>query len=121
MLLILTMYAAAISCSKDKGALPKPKPATCDTIPERITINVENFQFVPASVDCEVGDTIRWVWVSGFHTTTSTSVPAGAATWDSPIDNANTTFTYVMTKAGNYAYWCTPHSPGMSGTINVCQ
>ncbi len=83
------------------------------------TITVANFQFSPSSVNAIVGDTIKWVWQSGSHTTTSTSVPAGAATWSSPMNTATQTFTYKLTVAGAYTYWCIPHKPGMAGTINV--
>jgi plastocyanin len=73
-------------------------------------VNVQDFSFTPQAIpNVIVGDMIVWHWVSGTHTTTSISVPAGAATWDSPITSANPTYTYVVTVAGNYGYKCTPH------------
>jgi hypothetical protein len=57
-----------------------------------------------------VGDIIKWVWVNGSHTTTSTDIPAGAATWDSPMNSASTTFQYEVTAPGVYNYQCTPHA-----------
>ncbi len=96
------------------------------------TVQVANFQFsVPggsSTVNASVGDTITWVWVSGSHTTTcdpaspqgsGNSLPAGAATWNSPINSTNKTFSYKLTVAGVYKYWCIPHAPDMAGTINV--
>jgi plastocyanin len=74
------------------------------------TITVANFSFTPALVNAVVGDTIKWSWSIGDHTTTSTSVPTGAAVWDSPISSLSTTFTYVITTPGNYSYQCTPHA-----------
>jgi len=83
-------------------------------------IQVSNFVFTPASVNAFIGDTIKWVWVSGSHTTTSTNIPLTALTWDSPITSTNTTYTYVITKSGTYNYKCTPHEAmGMVGVINV--
>lgn len=82
-------------------------------------VQVMDFQFSPASLNVNVGDTIRWQWVNGGHTTTSTSVPPGAATWDSPINSGNQIFSYVVTVPGNYIYWCTPHAPGMAGSFSA--
>jgi plastocyanin len=84
------------------------------------TINVANFQFSPTPLNAFVGDTIKWVWVSGNHTTTSTNIPLTASSWDSPIDASNTTFSYVILSPGTYNYKCTPHeSMGMVGAINA--
>ena len=84
------------------------------------TVTVQNFSFSPSSVNAMVSDTILWTWASGSHTTTSTSVPAGAATWNQSMNSSSTTFQYVITVAGTYNYKCTPHaSSGMTGTINA--
>ncbi|MEI6059529.1 MAG: BACON domain-containing carbohydrate-binding protein [Bacteroidota bacterium] len=82
-------------------------------------ISVQNYSFTPASIpDVVVGDTIRWVWVSGSHTTTSTTIPASAATWNSPISSTTTTYDYKVTLAGTYNYKCTPHAAmGMVGSF----
>ncbi|MCC7223742.1 MAG: T9SS type A sorting domain-containing protein [Chitinophagales bacterium] len=85
-----------------------------------IEVGPGGFFFVPASVNAQVGDIIRWVWVDGFHTTTSTTIPAGAASWDQPLTGAGQQFEYTLTTAGTYNYVCTPHSGlGMAGTIIV--
>lgn len=82
-------------------------------------IQVANFQFSPANVNVIVGDTIKWVWVDGTHTTTSTSLPGGAAAWDSPINTTTTSFSYKVTVAGTYNYWCSIHAPTMAGVITA--
>lgn len=83
-----------------------------------VTIQVLAQTFNPSSVSVTVGDTILWQWVVGTHTTTSTVVPAGATTWNAPIDAGNQTFRYRVGVAGNYSYHCIPHSGfGMTGTI----
>jgi hypothetical protein len=43
-----------------------------------------------------VGDTVRWEWNNGDHTTTSTTVPAGAATWNSPLNSITRFFEYPV-------------------------
>lgn len=82
-------------------------------------IQVANFQFTPSSLNVNVGDTIKWVWISGSHTTTSTSVPNGAASWNNPMNTNNKTFLYKITAAGTYSYDCIPHAPDMAGTITA--
>jgi len=84
-------------------------------------INVQNFSFSPSNItDVEVGDTIMWVWVSGTHTTTSTTIPLGATAWNSPITSAVPSFEYKVTIAGVYNYKCTPHaSMGMVGAFTA--
>lgn len=71
------------------------------------TVHVKDHQFVPGAFNALVGDTVLWVWDNGTHTTTGTAVniPAGAATWDAPIDASNQSFEYVITVAGKYFYF----------------
>ena len=85
---------------------------------ETHTVAVSNNQFTPSSLNVVVGDVIQWVWDAGFHTTTSISVPGGAATWDIAIDNSSTTFSYTVTTAGSYSYECLFH-PGMTGAFTA--
>ena len=73
------------------------------------SIVVSNFQFTPASLSVNVGDTIVWTLGSGNHTTTSNTIPVGADPWDSPINSTVQSFTYVINVAGTYDYICTPH------------
>lgn len=91
-------------------------------------VNVADYSFSPAAIDnVTVGDTVRWVWVSGRHTTTcdpasqgtGNSLPDGAATWNSPINATDPVFDYVVTMAGAYKYWCIPHAPNMAGTFTA--
>jgi plastocyanin len=79
------------------------------------TVSVLSSSFSPALVNVEVGDTVKWIHTGGSHTTTSTAVPSGAATWDSPITPNVTMFSYKVTEAGTYDYICTPH--GFTGQI----
>ena len=85
------------------------------------TVTASGFTFTPSSIpNAKVGDTITWVFVSGIHTTTSVTIPSGAAIWDAPIAAATPTFSYVITKAGTYNYQCTFHALfGMTGTFTA--
>jgi plastocyanin len=82
-------------------------------------ISVQSNFFNPSSItDVVVGDTMRWVWVSGSHTTTSTTIPAGASTWNSTINSTTTSYEYKVTVAGTFNYKCTPHAAmGMIGSF----
>jgi plastocyanin len=86
-------------------------------------VNVQSFSFTPSSLPAvNLGDTIRWVWINGSHTTTSTvaTIPPGAAAWNSPITSAVPSFEYVPAVTGTYNYWCIPHQAmGMTGSFVV--
>ena len=82
-------------------------------------VTVQNFSFSPSSFSATVGDTVEWQWVSGTHTTTSLTIPGGAASWNNNITSSSTKFDYVITTAGTYNYWCAIHTTSMEGSFNV--
>jgi plastocyanin len=83
-------------------------------------IKVSNYQFSPKTVNAVVGDKIEWIWVNGKHTTTSTSIPGNANSWNKPTDKGHQNFTYTVKIAGTYKYRCNFHFQlGMVGTIKV--
>lgn len=87
------------------------------------TVTVANFQFSPVIIpNVFVGDTIRWVWISGNHTTTcdqnadpGTFLPTGAATWNANINVGSQSYQYKVTVPGQYQYTCVFHSVDMGG------
>ncbi len=83
------------------------------------TVTVQDFQFSPADMTVNIGDTINWLWMNGSHTTTSMSVPEGASSWNSEINSIATAFSYVVMTAGTYSYNCTIHPTQMTGTFTV--
>ena len=85
------------------------------------TVNVQNFQFSPASItNVVVGDVIKWVWIEGTHTSTSLTIPAGADVWDAALTSGSTEFSYTVTEAGVYNYECTPHGAfGMTASFTA--
>jgi plastocyanin len=83
-------------------------------------VDVADFQFTPSTLNVVVGDVLHFVWINGGHTTTSSSVPVGAAPWDSPINSLNTTFDYTVTTAGAYTFFCQIHGALlMSGSVTA--
>lgn len=84
------------------------------------TITQSGFSFNPQTLSVSVGDTIRWQWTGGSHTTTSIDVPDGAAEWESPLNNTTQQFEYIVTVAGTYDYVCVPHQGmGMTGSFTA--
>jgi len=92
----------------------------CVKNPYANTINIQTggVAFTPDTVNATVGDTLKWVWSDGTHTTTSTTIPGGAPVWNAPLDLSHTSFIYVLTVAGTYNYQCNFHvSFGMVGVV----
>lgn len=77
-------------------------------------------KFNPSSITTVVvGDIVRFEYVSGFHTTTSTTIPAGALSWDANMAANGDAFDYEVKVAGKYNYVCSPHAPGMAGSFTA--
>ena len=81
-------------------------------------VNQQGLTFSPADFSVTVGDTVRFRWNNGTHNTVSTQVPAGAATWNSPLNSGNQSYDYKVTVAGNYAFECTFHN-GQDGIFTA--
>jgi plastocyanin len=83
------------------------------------------FTFAPNDVTINAGDTVHWIWDTGGHSTTSTTVPGGcvpggADPWDSNVLPMGSTFDHTFNTNGNYSYKCTPHcGMGMVGIVRV--
>jgi len=103
-------------------------PAAADTV----VVHVYNFDFsinpsgqpiVDATI--HVGDTVRWVWDGGFHSTTS--IAGMTESWDSGVTSmVGFTFEHTFTHEGVFTYYCTIHgsdtgggASGMAGTVTV--
>lgn len=90
--------------------------------PKTVTINVADFSFSPSNAQIMEGDTVRWVWQSGSHTTTSgtgAADPNAGDLWNQPMNAQNTSFTRVFDAEGSFPYFCAPHEPNMRANIQV--
>ena len=99
------------------------------------TVTLSGITFDPADLTINVGDTVHWVWVSGFHNVESGVVENAVGVHDGrfrsgdPTVVVGTTFDLVMDQtfldahpaANNvYPYFCVVHADvGMEGTITV--
>jgi plastocyanin len=87
-------------------------------------VTVSNFQFSPSNIpNVLVGDTIKFNFGgSNFHNVTTNSlglVPAGAAAiFSGSPGSVTTSYSYTVTKAGSYRYYCEIHSSnGTTGMV----
>jgi plastocyanin len=85
----------------------------------KVVVTVQNFSFTPSSFTVNLGDTIQWKWINGTHTTTSQTIPGGAATWNANINSATQTFNYVPSVVGTYNYHCGIHPTTMIASFSV--
>lgn len=78
--------------------------------------------YSPAHITIQVGDIVKWTFVSGLHNVTSTSGPAPFASGDK-VGNPDGSSTYSKTfdLPGVYTYNCTfkGHSQFQNGSITV--
>ncbi len=84
-----------------------------------ITVQVSDQGFKPTNFTANVGDVIKFQWTGPLenHTTTSVTIPSGAASWDAFSGPGSPTFLYPVTKPGNYFYKCTPHAFFQNGVL----
>ena len=74
--------------------------------------------YSPADVTVAVGDTIKFVWVSGFHPTQSNDLTTIPLVNMDGTGGVNSIYKIKMLTAGSFPYVCTAHG-GMGGTITV--
>lgn len=85
-----------------------------------VEVNVSNFSFSPNNVNINPGDTVKWIFLSGSHTTTSGTNCTPDGKWDSGFISSGGSFSHQFNDPGTYPYYCTPHcSFGMVGTVTV--
>lgn len=118
-------YQIVINPSDGKGPFPYSctiHPGMDDTIfvATKHTVRIENFDFVPAGMVINPGDTVVWQNMDAIDHT-STSDPGSPKNWDSGLLPQNATFEQVFTSGdgmGPFPYHCTPH-PGMTDTLYI--
>ncbi|UCC12642.1 MAG: T9SS type A sorting domain-containing protein [candidate division WOR-3 bacterium] len=88
-----------------------------------VQVDMVGLDFVPDTININLGDTVTWVNASGIiHTSTSglNGIPDGY--WDSGNIPAGDSFSFVFDSVGVFPYYCTPHwTLGMIGAVIVGQ
>lgn len=85
-------------------------------------VNALSSSFSPANVTINTGDSVRWMNVSGSHTTTSGTGPGDPQSgnlWDANLNFGSPQFARRFNTPGVFEYYCKFHFPGMTGTITV--
>jgi plastocyanin len=89
----------------------------------RKVVQVRDFDFEPAVLQAELGDTIHFVWTGAIPHTVTSDVSQGADVFNSGLLGQGSTFDLVLTTNGMHPYYCIPHGApggiGMSGMIEV--
>jgi len=80
---------------------------------QELTVNIDNFTFMPQELKVKVGDSVTWT----NHDDIPHTVVSAGKFRSKPMDTDNT-FTFTFTSAGDYKYFCSLH-PHMSGMIKV--
>jgi plastocyanin len=81
-------------------------------------VSISNYQFTPATITINVGDTVTWTLTSGSHSTTSD--PGQTISWDSWVLGNGQSFSFTFNTVGNFTYHCDIHA-SMRGTVIVQQ
>ena len=99
------------------GPVPEEAPVEAQppaAAPKTIDVEIKGFQFNPATITINAGDTVRWTNKdSAGHTAT-----ADDKTFDTGMLKTGQSGQVTFDKPGTYAYHCAPH-PMMKATIVV--
>ena len=101
---------------------PTPTPPAATTREVKIGQGGNNFidnESGNSTTTIHVGDTVRWEWVSGFHSTTSGVCCTGDGKWESGQHSPDHEFTHTFNQTGSFPYFCTVHGSSMTGTVSV--
>jgi plastocyanin len=113
---------------------PTPTPAAGSVFTVNIGATGDTFTDVTSgshTTTVHVGDTVKWVWMNGSHSTTSGTCNGGGGgyyaaagctpdnSWDSDTHSAGYTFSWTFKTAGMFKYFCSVHLDSMVGTIMV--
>jgi plastocyanin len=82
-----------------------------------VKVGYNGYNYYPKTVNCQVGDTIRFIWVAGNNPTRSDDAQALP---NFTLSASNPIRSFVMSSAGTINYYSSTHSEqGMIGQINV--
>jgi plastocyanin len=76
------------------------------------SVTISDFQFAPASITVEMGDTVTWTNAG------PTAHSATGDSFDTGIFSEGQSRSETFNEAGTFSYICTPH-PQMKGTVTV--
>ncbi len=87
------------------------------------TIEVKDFNYEPATLQVDLGDTIRFNWTGAIPHTVTSDAASGPSVFNSGLLGLGSTYDLVLSEVGMHPYYCIPHGApggiGMAGNINV--
>ncbi|MGH7923392.1 MAG: cupredoxin domain-containing protein [Candidatus Binatus sp.] len=127
----VAIVAAAAAIAAALALLPDPANAAAAANPIVVKMADKEPFYSPGKLAIKVGDTVKWVndgqTVHDVSTTPAmaqnpkdTSMPKGAAPFDSGFIPPGGEFSHTFTVPGTYRYFCLPHEKeGMVGVVIV--
>ena len=82
------------------------------------TVIVRNFEFSPAALTIEAGDTVRWMNESGFHNVRQ--LTGGETFGNGAASSEAWEYEFTFTEVGTSTYDCEVHPGPMQGSVTVC-
>jgi LPXTG-motif cell wall-anchored protein len=105
---------AEAKAEAEEAQAEEPEPAPIAQASADAAVTISDFEFSPASVTVNVGDTVTWTNEGPtLHTAT-----ANDGSFDTGNLDAGDSASHTFNEAGSFAYICTPH-PFMKGTVVV--
>jgi plastocyanin len=106
--LVVTLFAMLTPAGKNDTAVGQAQTAAS------AAVKIDNFSFGPTALTVPVGTTVTWTNRDDIpHTVVSTD-----GVFKSKALDTDDKFSFVFTKPGTYAYFCSIH-PKMTGTVVV--
>lgn len=104
--------------AKSTGLVGSPRVFTGAVVPPPTIVNIKSNFFEPDSLLITAGTPVKWVWVSGTHTVTSTGSPSFQSS-DAAQSPPATLGPILFSTPGVYQYECSVHPTQMKGKIVV--
>ncbi|MFQ5713990.1 MAG: plastocyanin/azurin family copper-binding protein [Candidatus Scalinduaceae bacterium] len=114
LLIIFSFYGCGIADQTNSDSSTTPSPGATTH-----TVEMRSYEFVPSSLTINQGDSVKWVLIEDYHSSTSGTDGEPDGIWDSTTLMRGS-FTYTFNSTGTFPYFCSTHfEVGMTGTITV--
>lgn len=115
-LVILSMSVVLVVVACSSNSVDTTTTTTTTTpVASPAEVGIDNFQFMPRTVQVKVGDTVTWVNHQG---AAHTVVSVGDGPIASELMQPDDTYSVTFAESGTFSYQCTIH-PSMLGEIQV--
>lgn len=112
LVLVGIVVGSLAGCATESDPESDPEPSAGEAAPPSVAI--DGNAYGPAEVTVTLGDEVEWV----NHDSSTHTVTADDASFDSQGLAEDDTFQHVFTEPGEYQYTCLIH-PFMHGTVSV--